>query len=231
MNSVLKKGMLLSVLALSVNAATAAESVDIKVTGKILPSSCTPSFPSGGGIADFGTMKVASLNSTSMTPLTDMKEVPISISCEEDTRIAVKFTDARDASSPTESVEFNSFSGAKQFAFGLGTYNGKNIGAYALGIPRTQGANTNDAGDALYPMMSLDGGNSWGVRGMDHLQIASDNREIYAFGTELNGGTLSPQTKINFKVAVEATINPTNDLSITDEVTLDGLTNVELVYL
>ena len=80
-------------------------------------------------------------------------------------------------------------------------------------------------------MMSLDGGNSWGIRGISHLQIASDNREIYAFGTALNGGTLSPQTKINFKVAVEATINPTNDLSITDEVTLDGLTNVELVYL
>jgi len=231
MNSVLKKGMLLSVLALSVNAATAAESVDIKVTGKILPSSCTPSFPSGGGIADFGTMKVAALNATSVTQLKDMKEVPITITCEESTRIAVKFTDARDASSPTDDIGFNSFAGSPTFSFGLGTYNGKNIGAYALGIPRAQGANTNDAGDSLYPIMSLDNGSSWGVRGINHLQIASDNREIYSFGTTLNSVALAPQTKINFKVAVEATINPTNDLSITDEVTLDGLTNVELVYL
>ena len=65
-----------------------------KVTGKIIPSSCTPAFPSGGGIADFGTMKVASLNATSVTPLTDRKEIPVSISCEEATRVAVKFTDA-----------------------------------------------------------------------------------------------------------------------------------------
>ncbi|HHA2311325.1 hypothetical protein [Enterobacter hormaechei] len=39
------------------------------------------------------------------------------------------------------------------------------------------------------------------------------------------------QTKINFNVGIAAMINPTNDLNITDEATLDGLTNVELVYL
>ena len=79
MNALIKKGMLVTALALSVNTAMAAQSIDIKVTGKILPSSCTPAFPSGGGVADFGTMKVASLNSTSMTPLTEMKEIPVAI--------------------------------------------------------------------------------------------------------------------------------------------------------
>ncbi|WP_421511255.1 DUF1120 domain-containing protein [Enterobacter sp. JS8-1] len=231
MNAHIKKGVLATVLAMSVNTAMAAQSIDIKVTGKILPSSCTPSFPSGGGIADFGSMKVAALNATSVTPLSEQKEVPITITCEEDTRVAVKFTDARDASSPTEGISFNSFAGSPQFAFGLGTYNGKNIGAYALAIPRIQGANTNDAGDTLYPMLSLDGGNGWGYRGNEYLQITSDNREIYGFGTERSSGVLSPQSKINFKVVIEATINPTNDLNVTDEVTLDGLSNVELVYL
>jgi hypothetical protein len=47
----------------------------------------------------------------------------------------------------------------------------------------------------------------------------------------ISSGDLSAESKINFKVFVEATINPTNDLNVTDEVTLDGLTNVELVYL
>ncbi|NWJ82905.1 hypothetical protein HX884_25675, partial [Enterobacter sp. SECR19-1250] len=91
--------------------------------------------------------------------------------------------------------------------------------------------NTNDTGDSLYPMLSSDGGNGWGYRGNEYLQISSDNSEIYGFGTERSSGVLSAQSKINFKVAVEATINPTNDLNVTDEVTLDGLTNVELVYL
>ncbi|HCL6102204.1 DUF1120 domain-containing protein [Enterobacter cloacae subsp. cloacae] len=231
MNALIKKGMLVTALALSVNTAMAAQSIDIKVTGKILPSSCTPAFPSGGGVADFGTMKVSSLNSTSVTPLADMKEIPVTITCEEATRVAVKFTDMRDDSSPTELMVLNHLGGSAQFTFGLGMYNGKKIGGYSLALLRTEGANTNDAGDSLYPMLSLDGGNGWGYRGNEYLEISSDNREIYGFGTERSSGVLSAQSKINFKVAVEAGINPTNDLNVTDEVTLDGLTNVELVYL
>lgn len=122
-----QKGMLVTALALSVNTVMAAQSIDIKVTGKILPSSCTPAFPSGGGVADFGTMKVASLNSTSMTPLTEMKEIPVAITCEEATRVAVKFTDSRDDSSPTEKVVMgNGFTGSPSTVFGLGMYNDKN---------------------------------------------------------------------------------------------------------
>lgn len=67
MNAMFKKGVLASVLAVAASSAMAASSVDIQVTGKIVPSSCTPAFISGGGIADFGTMKVASLNSTTPT--------------------------------------------------------------------------------------------------------------------------------------------------------------------
>ena len=232
MNALIKKGMLVTALAMSVNTAMAAQSIDIKVTGKILPSSCTPAFPSGGGIADFGTMKVASLNSTSVTPLTETKEIPVTITCEEATRVAVKFTDSRDDSSPTESIKMgNGFSGSPNSVFGLGMYNDKKIGAYALALFNTKGANTNDAGDSLYPIFSLDGGNGWSYKGYEYMQITSDNREIYGFGTDRSSGVLSAQSKINFKVAVEASINPTNDLNVTDEVTLDGLTNVELVYL
>ena len=79
MNAMFKKGVLASVLAVAASSAMAASSVDIQVTGKIVPSSCTPAFISGGGIADFGTMKVASLNSTTPTPLADVKIIPISI--------------------------------------------------------------------------------------------------------------------------------------------------------
>ncbi|HAT7732121.1 TPA: DUF1120 domain-containing protein [Enterobacter cloacae] len=232
MNARIKKGMLVTALAMSVNTAMAAQGIDIKVTGKILPSSCTPAFPSGGGIADFGTMKVASLNSTSMTPLTDIKEIPVTITCEEATRVAVKFTDARDDSSPTEPVDINkNFADLPYYMFGLGMYNGKKIGAYALALFRTQGANTNGNGNPLYPLASFDGGKVWIDGGVDYMQIHSDNTEIYAFTSDKTSGVPSAESKINFKVAVSATINPTNDLNVTDEVTLDGLTNVELVYL
>ena len=41
MNAMFKKGMLASALAVVASSALAASSVDIQVTGKIVPSSCT----------------------------------------------------------------------------------------------------------------------------------------------------------------------------------------------
>jgi len=235
MNAMFKKGMLASVLAVAASSAMAASSIDIQVTGKIVPSSCTPTFTSGGGIADYGTMKVASLNSTTMTALADVKVIPISITCEDATRIAVTFNDAHSDSAPTTMLPIayvdSNFDINPKGTAGLGMYNGKKIGAYSLGIQLTKGAVTNDAGDDLYPTVSVDNGASWGNKsGERYMQIANDKSEIYSFSSEL-GGTPVAQTKVNFNVGVAAAINPTNDLNVTDEATLDGLTNVELVYL
>lgn len=235
MNTLFKKGMLASVLALTATSVMAEPSIDIQVTGKIVPSSCTPAFISGGGIADFGTMKVASLNSTSVTPLQDIKIIPISITCEEATRVAVSFNDAHSDSAPTEILPTayvdNNFALDVQYTAGLGMYNDKKIGAYSLGIQLTRGAVTNDDGDELYPTFSKDNGAGWASKaGERYMQVTTDKSEIYSFSTTL-GGTPVPQTKVNFNVGVAAMINPTRDLNVTDEATLDGLTNVELVYL
>ena len=72
---------------------------------------------------------------------------------------------------------------------------------------------------------------AWGTKGIDYTPVKTDKSEIYTFSDVQGGITPSAQTKFNFNVAVSAIINPTDDLNITDEATLDGLTNVELVYL
>ncbi|HAV0413700.1 TPA: DUF1120 domain-containing protein [Salmonella enterica] len=238
MNALFKKGVLVAALAMTASSAMAATSLNIQVTGKILPSSCTPAFPSGGGIVDFGTMKVASLNSTGPTALPDIKTVPISITCEDATRVGVTFSDARSSSEPTESyaIPFVStdFSNNPDYMFGLGMYNDKKIGAYALGIQIDRGTITNDTGDQLYAIFTTDNGSSWGVKSGDsYMQIKNDKSEIFSFTSESTGTARTPasETKINFNVGVAAIINPTNDLNITDEANLDGLTTVELVYL
>lgn len=235
MNAMFKKGMLASALAVVASSAMAASSIDIQVTGKIVPASCTPSFVSGGGVADFGTMKVASLNSTTMTALQDIKTIPISITCESATRIGVTFNDAHSDSAPTARLPISfvddNFDIDVDGTSGLGMYNGKKIGAYSLGIQLTAGAVTNDAGDELYPNVTRDNGTSWGSKaGERYMQVETDKSEIYSFSDTLGGSPVA-QTKVNFNVGVAAIINPTNDLNITDEATLDGLTNVELVYL
>lgn len=238
MNAMFKKGLLASVLAVTASSAMAASSIDIRVTGKIVPASCTPTFTTGGGIADFGTIKVSSLNSTTSTALPDVKSIPITITCEEATRIGVTFNDAHADSAPTATLPINysdtDFATEVQYTSGLGMYNGKKIGAYSMGIKDDVGTVTNDKGENLYTIFTTDasGRTGWGYRaGSHYLRIVTDKSETYSF-TNVSGGT-SPvaQKQVNFTVGIMAQINPTNDLHVTDEATLDGLTNVELVYL
>ncbi|CAH6189727.1 DUF1120 domain-containing protein [Citrobacter koseri] len=235
MNVFFKKSLMVSVLALTASSVMAAPSVDIKVSGKIVPASCIPSFPSGGGIADFGTIKVASLNSTAPTALPDIKTVPVAITCEEDTRVGVSFTDMHSASAPTTGYAINfastDFISSANYLFGLGLYGSQKIGAYALGIQIDSGTLTNGNGDNLVAYFSANDGTTWGTKaGNSYMQIINNNSEVYSFGKS-SASAPEPQTKVNFNVGVSAIINPTDDLQITDEATLDGLTTVELVYL
>ena len=238
MNAMFKKGLLASVLAVTASSAMAVSSIDIRVTGKIVPASCTPTFTSGGGIADFGTIKVASLNDTTMTALPDVKTIPITITCEEATRIGVTFNDAHADSAPTASlpIAYSDTDFALQVAYtsGLGMYNSAKIGAYSMGIQKDAGTVTNDKGENLYPIYSSDASiiSGWGPKsGSHYLQIVTDKSETYSFTNVSGGDAPVAQKQVNFIVGIMAQINPTNDLHITDEATLDGLTNVELVYL
>ncbi len=238
MNAMFKKGLLASVLAVTASSAMAASTIDIQVTGKIVPASCTPTFTTGGGIADFGTIQVAALNNTTMTALPDLKTIPITITCEEATRIGVTFNDAHADSAPTAILPLaysdTDFAREVQYTSGLGMYNGQKIGAYSMGIKNDMGTVTNDMGENLYPIFTTDASaaSGWGYKsGSHYLQIVTDKSETYSF-TNVSGGTEPvAQKQVNFIVGIMAQINPTNDLHVTDEATLDGLTNVELVYL
>lgn len=238
MNVMFKKGLLASVLAVTASSAMAASSIDIQVTGKIVPASCTPTFTSGGGIADFGTIKAAALNDTTMTALPDLKTITITITCEEATRIGVTFNDAHADSAPTETLPIaysdTDFALQVKYTSGLGMYNDKKIGTYSMGIQKDVGTVTNDTGENLYPIYTSDASaiSGWGVKaGSHYLQVVTDKSETYSFTNVSNGTSPVAQKQVNFIVGIMAMINPTNDLNITDEATLDGLTNVELVYL
>ncbi|EDU0618146.1 TPA: DUF1120 domain-containing protein [Salmonella enterica subsp. salamae serovar 53:z4,z24:-] len=61
MNALFKKGVLVAALAMTASSVMAADSIDLKVTGKIIPPACTPAFASGGGTVDFGDILTSSL--------------------------------------------------------------------------------------------------------------------------------------------------------------------------
>ncbi|HDT1604620.1 TPA: DUF1120 domain-containing protein [Enterobacter sichuanensis] len=238
MNAMFKKGVLASVLAVAASSAMAGTSLDLQVSGKVVPSSCTPSVVSGGSNADFGTVKATSLNYNTVTSLPDTKIIPISITCETPTRVGVTFNDAHADSAPTEylSTEFSDpeFLLTSQSTAELGMFNGKKIGAYAMGIQRDKGTATDDTGATLYPVFSQDATatSGWHIKsGIHYLPVVTDKSETYSFTKDSGADTPAALKQINFNVGIVAQINPAGELNITDELTLDGLTNVELVYL
>jgi hypothetical protein len=104
--------------------AAQAQSVGFSVVGTISPSSCTLSL-GHGGVNDFGNLSKASLPfSTAHGAYTPVSPavMPLSVVCPAPTKFALAFTDNRDGTAiRTPEVP-------EERHFGLGTYNGKNIG-------------------------------------------------------------------------------------------------------
>lgn len=238
MNALFKKGVLVAALAMTASSVMAADSIDLKVTGKIIPPACTPAFASGGGTVDFGDILTSSLQIAKDSKLPEIKEVPVTITCEQASRFGVTFTDQRaDSRSTTEmDVSFAStdFGATPDYYFGLGfTSEQKQIGVYALGINEFPANNAE--GEDRFPISSSDNGKTWttGIRvfsGTGYYPIKNNGTEIYAFSKE-NESTVSPETSLTFKVGVAAVIQDLTTLHVTDEITLDGLTSINLVYL
>lgn len=238
MNAMFKKGLLASVLAVAASSAIAGTSLDLQVSGKVVPSSCTPSVVGGSGNADFGTVKATELNYNTVTSLPGTKVVSISITCETPTRFGVTFNDAHADSAPTEylSTAFSDleFLLSPASTAGLGMFNGKKIGAYAMGIQRDKGTATDDTGASLHPVYSKDAtaATDWHAKnGLHYLQVVTDKSETYGFANDTVNDRPAVLKQVNFNIGIVAQINPASELDISDELTLDGLTNIELVYL
>ncbi len=115
-----------------------AESVDLSVTGTIIPTSCVPAF-AGGGTVDLRKISAATLNKTTQT-LLPTHNISLHINCDapapvevsvRDNRAATKLPGISDGAGQSDPVLF----------YGLGEINGTRIGGFALrhGTPETDG--------------------------------------------------------------------------------------------
>ncbi|WP_390344025.1 DUF1120 domain-containing protein [Variovorax boronicumulans] len=131
-----------------------AESAELRITGTIVPAACTPAF-AGGGVVDYGTIPASSLNPTAQTTLAE-KSIQLTMTCDAPVRFGFKVIDERAASAVTS---LETIQGATpNMKFGLGTSDGKNIGAYSLQVVRE----TVNGGGFSIALESGDGGISWG---------------------------------------------------------------------
>lgn len=208
-----------TLLALAVSASAAiaptafAQSADLSMTGRILPSACVVEL-GGGGIADLGNIRADTLNADEPTVL-DPVALPIAVTCDGEARFAFQGSDnMRDSATRPD-------------RYGLGfTANEEKIGNVNLlladviadGVP---GFGTHSVDNGVTWGNSTPGGNySLGM----HELLGFAKADAVATGPaaiESLQGTLN----------VWAHIQPAAELTLTDEVQVNGSASVNIVYL
>lgn len=199
---------LLGALLLTGGANAFASSVDLSVTGKITPSACTPVIAQGG-VVDYGKISVRDLDADRETAL-PAKIAQLSVTCDATTMVGLEAKDNRLGSS----------TGLNTTDFGLGLINGnEKLGSMEVSL-RNQLAD----GVSVYNIESRDGGVTW-VYGR---YFATDNVISVALGS--GQAPVAFQT-LDANLYIDSKIAPTKDLTLTNEVTIDGSVTLTVRYL
>ncbi|MGF6779447.1 DUF1120 domain-containing protein [Paraburkholderia sp. GAS334] len=225
MKFVSKNTLLAAMLAAASVSAFAADSVDLKIVGTIVPPSCTPAL-TGGGVVDFGNIPAASLSQTSFNKI-GSKSMTLSVTCDSPTLLAIKAIDGRAGTAVAGGALYSDgYVFPDSMGFGLGAVGGKNVGTYILGVTNTQSGD----GTVVQHMRSDDGGSTWVRTGqvIDTLMKADGSR-IQSWGPAL---TPTAYTTVSQTFNVLATINKAANLpALNQAVPLDGMATFSLVYL
>lgn len=202
------RNLLITALLASAGNAVAASSVDLSVKGTITPSACTPTL-TNGGVADFGKLAAKDLRPDWPTYL-PYQAMQMSVTCDAATLFAIASKDNREGS---ESI-------SDYYNFGLGLINGsEKLGYLAVGVSSAMADGVN-----VRPIGSRDGGTTW--RGES--SFMDDGLTSFA-----QVGTLVPipMQRLTTNLQVSAAIAPSQGLTLTNEVPLDGAVTVTVVYL
>lgn len=215
--------------------AMAEQSVQLKVTGKVIPGSCTPVL-SSGGTAKFGDIHDISLDLNTYTVLPAHSRLNLSVTCSSTARVGFLFKDERADSMvlPTGKTVGYILAGEDTAAqyYGLGHANGKKIGAYTITLNSVQ----LDGKSSTLGLSSADGGGAWGHSGVEpngSLHGVKNDGTLYAAGAISVNSPASLTWFKNFTAGVDVyvAINKTSELDMASEIVLDGLTTLELRYL
>jgi type 1 fimbria pilin len=210
------------VASVSINAQAA---IDLRVKGTIVPASCVP-FLQGGGVVDYGNIAAEDLNQTSYTVL-EKKEIVFNINCRSHTKVGLKAQDGKGFSqvpgilAATIGADYTD-----NYNYGLGaTADGENIGGYAVNL---KPGSFNASGTPVKVITSLDKGTSW-IETATGAVGQNDNLGSWARTV----GLIVPVSFVTLSgvMEVQAVINKASELTINNDVPLDGLATFELSYL
>lgn len=137
----------MALIATSTSAMAEGESVDLTVTGSVVPSACVLALGNGGEF-DWGTIPSSSLNHP-LINLLEKKHLQLTVACAAPTKFALRIVD-NEADSASDLIPHSR---------GAGLINGKPIGGYGL---RFTGG-TIDGNRYGGSMKSEDNGETWTV--------------------------------------------------------------------
>ncbi|MBV4451077.1 MULTISPECIES: DUF1120 domain-containing protein [Pseudomonas] len=196
-----------ALLAAGSSAAFAASSVDLSVKGVITPSACTPGL-SNGGLADIGKLSAKDLNVDQLTRLEELT-LQLTVTCDGSTLMALESRDNRLGS------EYDN-----RGNFGLGLINGTE----KLGSMELELLSAVADGGPVKIIDSSDSGahwifNSWlmhgGLKSVTNTEIAAP----------------TPVQLLTADLRILPLIAPTNTLTLTNEVPIDGSITMTVWYL
>jgi len=198
-------------------AVQAAPTVELRVTGVIRPSACTPTL-GNSGVADYGTIPAKTLQPGQYKKL-DVKQVSLSVTCDAAAKIALVVLDNR-ASSRIDGV-VDSIRADAAYNFGLGSVAGKNVGGYTMMLSGTSLAD----GQPVSTISSKDKGASWSSNAgyLDH--------EGAYFSFAQSGATPVALKTLAATINVQAVLNKPENLPLNQDVPLDGSATIEIKYL
>lgn len=193
----------------------AADTAEIKITGRLTPASCTPTIANNGVIA-LGNISKPSLNETQDT-LLSQQQIGFTITCDAAAKIAVGLKDMR-----ASSVSPN----APQSSYGLGFQGNSTPIGYANYTLMTN--TLKGDGASVAPIQSNDL-TAWqassGAPAFDPVATTK-----FGFATT---GTATPAAFTTYagRISLDAGITKAEDLDFTSSFNLDGLAIFEVFYL
>ncbi|OAE14235.1 hypothetical protein AZH11_02780 [Pseudomonas simiae] len=184
-----------------------ASSIDLTVTGKIVPSACTPGLSSD--VIDYGKMSAKDLNDDKKTPL-PQQTLQFTVTCDAATLIAIEAKDNRPGSASEND----------QMVYGLGLVNGtEKLGGMELRLLRPVADTV-----PIDTIGSYDSGVTWGFE----RYLMTNNRLAPAVA---GVNTPIPVQVWTADLDVQAFIAKASDLTLTNEVAIDGSVTLTVLYL
>jgi hypothetical protein len=215
--------------------ATAADNVDLKVTGVLVTGACTPTLD-GGGSVNFGNIPVGDLSPTATNQL-GSRNINLTITCDQAIPIGFTTTDNRLSSVQSLTVAKGSATNADIATpanlFGLGqTAGGVNLGAYTIATVVGSATADGNAIDVLNNSIGADSNNRNWVKSASGSTADGGAGAVQVTSAAATGTLVPVAGKVFvYPLKVTAAVQGTNALNITTNTNLDGDTTISLVYL